>query len=197
MGVLRTLPALVASNTVITPVYSGTVIAASTFAWAAGIATVVLNTSAFPKNGYNGPNVAISNPPSGGQQVTLWGFTSTAGAYANGRPVTVIDNNPALKSFRFYLTGPSVTQAATSDAGSTAACPFQHYRAVRIEIDPSASDTIWVGDLNLSSTQYMAALSAAGQTSIEIASENIPADRIFVLASGDNADDIVHCTLIY
>jgi len=201
----------------------GVVIAASTFSISKNIATIFLGTT-LPTNGFNGPNGFIPTPVavaasatqefnslsgqpfdihggtapgiSGqGQQVTLWGFTTAT--YFNGKRVSVIDNNPALNSFRFYFTHADVS--ATADAGKTAPSPFQHYRAIRLECSQSlGTDLIYVGDLNVSSTQYMAALSLTGQLSIEIASENIPPEGIFIATNGaSTANDAVQVTCIY
>ena len=84
----------------------------------------------------------------------------------------------------------------TSDAGNTAPSPFQHYRAVRLECSQSLStDFVYVGDLNVSSTQYVAALSLTGQLSIEIASENIPPEAIFIDCT--MTGDSVQVSVIY
>jgi hypothetical protein len=174
-----------------------------------------------PTNGYNGPNGYIPAPTatpanptrslnrltgqpfdihggvapgiSGmGQQVTLWGFTTAT--YFNGKRITVIDNNPATNSFRFYFTHADV--AVTADTGKTAPSPLQHYRAIRLEGGQgNGTDVVYVGDLNVSATQYMAALTLAGQMSIEIASENIPPEGLFI--DGTAGTDTVQVTLIY
>ena len=214
MGVPRTIPAVLATSAYIIPVYHGTIIAAVTFSILKGIATIVLGPGNLPTNGYNGPNgyppaanIAThsnfniyggingsSGGPAGGQQVTLWGFTTAT--YFNGVVVSVIDCDPVAGSFRFYFNHADV--ASTADTGNTAACPQRHFRAVRLECDQALSTAlIYVGDLNLSATQYMACLSLAGQLAIEVASENIPADRIFVLANGTASTNLVHVTLIY
>ena len=198
MGIPRTTVAVLAVAGTPTPVYSGTVLAAASFSIKGGVATIVL-TPALPANGYNGPNLAIQGypaAPAGGQQVTLWGFTTAT--YFNGKVVSVIGNNPAAKSFSFYSNHADVN--STNDAGNTAACPFQHFRAVRIECGQLlATDKIFVGDLNVSATRYVACLSLAGQLSVEVASDNIPADRIFVTTDGTSnaANDFVDVSLIY
>jgi hypothetical protein len=219
MGMIRTLglvsavkgtptPAVLAaayytSTNLATP---GVVIAAASFSILNGIATIVL-ASALPKNGYNGPNGypvldSASNaqfdiqgkyPAPNGQQVTLWGFTTAT--YFNGKRITVLDCNPATNSFRFYFKNANV--ASTVDAGNTAPSPFQHYRAIRLECSQSlGTDLIFVGDLNVSSTQYMACLSLAGQLSIELAGENIPPEGLFIDTSGTAGTDQVQVTLI-
>jgi hypothetical protein len=221
MGALRTLglvtavkgyptPAVLAaayytSSNLATP---GVVIAATGFSILNGICTVTLNTSVFPTDGYNGPNGyptqnPVTNlqgvfPPPNGQQVTLWGFTTTVGKFLNGKRVSVIDCNPAAKSFRFYFAHADDASAGLADTGNTAPSPKQHYRAIRLECSQSLStDLIYVGDLNVSSTQYMACLSLAGQLSIEIASENIPPEGLFIDTSGTASTDQVMCTVIY
>lgn len=222
MGIPRMLGAVTVGALPPTPVYSGPVIPAISFSILKGIATIVLGPANLPTNGYNGPNGYIPVPAAspanatqefnsltgqpfdiyggtapgsghsaGGQQVTLWGFTTAT--YFNGRVVTVLDNNPALGSFRFYFNHADV--ASTADAGNTAASPFQHYRVVRLEIPAGNTGIIYVGDLNVSATRYFAALSLTGQFSIEIASENIPADRIWI--TGTVPTDSVQVSLIY
>ena len=186
----------------------GVVLAAASFSILNGIATVVL-TPTLPKNGYNGPNGypaqnATTNaqfdiqgkyPAPNGQQVTLWGFGTAT--YFNGVRITVLDCNPTKNSFRFYFKHADV--ASTADTtGLTAPSPAQHYRAIRLECSQSLStDLIYVGDLNVSSTQYMACLSLAGQLSIEIASENIPPEGLFIDTSGTASTDQVMVTVIY
>ena len=198
----------------------GVVIGAASFYILNGIATIVLG-STLPAIGYNGPNgypnmeptqpnghfdiyggitggTAGNAGPAGGQQVTLWGFTTAT--YFNGCTVTVLDCDPSNGSFRFYFTHANVgsPSSPTSDTGHTAACPFQHYRVVRIECDQAnGTDIVYVGDLNVSTTRYVAALSLAGQLAIEIASDNIPADRIWMVATNSSATDVVHVSLIY
>lgn len=208
MGIPRTIGAVTAVKGTPTPVYTGTVIPAVSFSIKNGIATVVINVTdapggVFPTNGYNGPNGYPNSgagdiqgkwPAANGQQVTLWGFSTAT--YFNGKVVSVLDCNPAAGSFRFYFNHADV--ASTNDTGNTAACPFQHYRAVRLECGQGLStDIIYVGDLNVSSTRYVAALSLSGQLSVEIAGDNIPADRIFIDTSGTGAGDTVQVSLLY
>jgi hypothetical protein len=198
------------------------VIPAASFSIKNGIATIVLNVSGapgavFPHTGYNGPNgypttnkttgsafdiygginaahagAGASGGGAGGQQVTLWGFATAT--YFNGKKIGVLDCNPALNSFRFYFAHADVNSA--SDTGSTAPSPFQHYRAVRLEIGAAngGSDLVYVGDLNVSSTRYVTALGASNP-SVEIASENIPPEAIFIDGTSDS--DTVQVSLIY
>ena len=201
----------------------GVVIPAVTFSITNNIATIVLTAATLPKEGYNGPNGYIpiqtfspatttqsANLHKGkpfdihggvapgisgtGQKVVLWGFTTAT--YFNGKTVTIIDNDPVTGAFRFYFTHANVS--STSDAGNTAPIPKQQYRAVRLECGQSlGSDIIYVGDLNVSSTQYMAALSLSGQAAIMLASENIRAEEIFIDTSGTSSNDVCQITLIY
>jgi hypothetical protein len=217
MGAPRTLGAVAVVAGTPTPVFHGAIIAAQTFSITNGIATIVLGAGNLPTNGYNGPNgyptpnlgnnsqfdihgginatsggAGASGGPAGGQQVVLWGFTTAT--YFNGKKVSVIDCNPVNGSFRFYFNHGNV--GSTADTGNTAASPFQHYRAVRLECSQSnGTDFVYVGDLNVSATRYVAALSLSGQLSIEIASENIPADGIFI--DGTTTGDSVQVSLIY
>lgn len=206
MGAIRTVGAVVAVAGSRTPVYTGAVIAAETFSIKNGIATIVLGPGNLPQNGYNGPNGVptkngttgsafdIHGPNSGmGQQVTLWAFATAT--YFNGCTITVLDCDQVAGSFRFAFAHANV--ASTSDAGNTAAIPVQHYRAVRLEVGAAiGSDFIYVGDLNVSATRYMTALSATNP-SITISSDNIPADRVFIDTDGTSPDDNVQVTLIY
>ena len=203
----------------------GVVIPAVSFTIKKNIASVFLTAATLPTIGYNGPSGYIpvptfsaasttqsanlskgapfnifggTAPGSGnsanGQKVVLWGFTTAT--YFNGKTITVLDNNPATGEFRFYFTHADV--ANTADAGNTAPCPAQHYRAIRLECSQSLStDLIYVGDANVSSTQYMAALSLAGQLSIEIASENIPPESVWIDTSGTSPNDAVQIAVIY
>jgi hypothetical protein len=139
--------------------------------------------------------------PAGGQQVTLWNFTTAT--YFNGKTVTVLDNDPATGTFRFYFTHADV--GSTADAGNTAAIPVERYRKVRIEAGQAntAAGLVYVGDLNVSSTRYIAALTSPiktatlpyFQTWILIEGDNIPADRIFI--DGTNSGDTVQVSLYY
>jgi hypothetical protein len=166
--------------------------------------------SKFPTNGYNGPNGYPSAngttdskfdiqgkwPAANGQQVTLWAFSTAT--YFNGKVVTVLDNNPGINggagSFRFYFNHANV--ASTADAGNTAPSPFQRYRAVRLECGQgNGTDIVYVGDLNVSSTRYVAALTLTGQLSVEIAGDNIPVDRVMI--DGTSSADKVQVSLIY
>lgn len=198
----------------------GVVLASASFSITKGIATVVL-TAALPTDGFNGPNgyiapqtasaasatqqfnaqsISVVNiqgnfPAANGQQVTLWGFTTAT--YFNGMRVTVLDNNPATKSFRFLFAHADV--ASTADTtGFAAPDPKSRYRAIRLECYQSLStDLIYVGDFNVAATRYMACLSLTGQLSIEVAGDNIPPEGIFIDTNGTASTDQVMVTLIY
>ena len=218
MSAIRTLGSVAVVSGTPTPIYTGPVVSAVSFSIKNNIATIVLGSANLPKSGYNGPNgYPAQNAATGskfdnvggvygqsasssynggngasGQQVTLWGFTTAT--YFNGKTVTVLDNNPADGSFRFYFTHADV--GSTNDAGKTAAAPAQTYRAVRLEVGQgNGTDWVYVGDGNVSSSQYMAALSLTGQPSIVIAGDNIPANRIFIDGT-TSATDTVQVTLL-
>jgi hypothetical protein len=195
MAGTRVLAALSLTAGTPTPVYTGTKITASSYSIANGIATIVLG-SALPANGYNPPsyNSPEGGPAAGGQMVTLWGFTSGNGTQFNGRTVSVIANNPALNSFSFNWSSANV--GSTSDAGNTAPIPVQQYRSVRIEVDQSAgSAKIFVGDMNVSSSQYAECLTLTGQIAVTLASGSIPADRIFLDTSSTGT--VARISLMY
>lgn len=211
MGVPRTIGTISSVNGALTPVFTGPVTAAVSFTITNNIATIFLGAGNLPTVGYNGPNGyppsnnskfdiyggingQSSGGPAGGQQVTLWGFTTAT--YFNGKTVTVLDNDPTTGAFRFYFTHANV--ANTGDTGNTAPIPVQRYRAVRIECAQNlGTDLVYVGDLNVSATRYIAALSLAAQLSIEIAGENIPADRIWIKGSNGAGTDSVVASVIY
>lgn len=206
MGVPRTIGAVAVTAGTPTPVFTGPVINAISFSIKNGIATVVLGPTNLPTNGYNGPNgfpeqnattgskfdIQAKWPAANGQQVTLWGFTTAT--YFNGVQISVLDCDPVAGAFRFYFAHADV--GSTADAGKTAAAPVQRYRAVRLECSQTlGTDFIYVGDGKVSSTRYVAALSLAGQLSVEVAGENIPAERIFI--DGTANGDSVQVSLIY
>jgi len=209
MGMPRTIGTVSSVNNALVPVFTGPVTAAVTFSITNNIATIVLGAGNLPTVGYNGPN---GYPPSTnskfdiygagagsagagfGQQVTLWNFGTAT--YFNGCTVTVLDNDPITGAFRFRFTHANV--ASTADTGNTAPIPVQRYRAVRIECAQNlGTDLVYVGDLNLSTTRYVAALSLAGQLSVEITGDNIPVDRIFIKGSNGAGTDSVVVSVIY
>ena len=218
MGTIRCIGSVQAPNTagwrspILLPMLTtlNLINAAASFTITKNIATIFLNGT-LPTNGYNGPNgyptqnaatkadfdiyggVNGGGPPAGGQQVMLWGFTTAT--YFNGCTVTVLDCNPATNSFRFYFNNANV--ANTADAGSTAAIPNQAYRSVRLEcLQTNSTNIVYVGDLNVSSTVYDAALTLTGQGSFVLQYDNIRADRIWVFGSaGSNCGVMV--SLVY
>jgi hypothetical protein len=224
MGVPRTLGATTVVPGAPVPAvlaaagYSGVVLSIATLSiMTGGYATITLSTaseagSKFPTNGFNGPNgyptqngttgsefdIQGKWPAANGQQITMWGFTG-AGTALNGKVVSVVNCNPSANagagSFSFYFG--TTHLVAASDTGLVAPSPWQHYRAIRLECSQSmgSSDFIYVGDLNVSSTRYVAALSLAGQLSVEVAGENIPADRVFI--DGTTSADSCQVSLIY
>jgi hypothetical protein len=221
MGTPRTIGAVSSTNQAITPVLTGVIangpqagassLSAVSFSITNNIATIVVGAGNLPTTGYNGPNgFPIQNATTGskldlypvgslgsggapnGQQVTLWGFTTAT--YFNGKTVTVLDNDGSSQ-FRFYFTHANV--GSTGDAGKTAPIPVESYRAVRLEWSATGADTVYVGDLNVSSSRYIAALSSAGQLSVEISGDNIRADRIFIVGSNAAGTDTVQCSVIY
>lgn len=203
MGLPKTLGAVTINAGSPTPAvlaaagYLPAILTATSFSITGGIATVVFAAN-LPAGFYGGPQgyAAVASPVGtggacGGQQVTLWGFTTAT--YFNGLKVSVI-GQPTPKSFSFYISHANV--ASTADAGKAAASPFQHYRAVRIEAGQgNGTDLVYVGDLNVSSSRYVAALSLAGQLAVEIASENIPPEGIFV--DGTSSSDTAQISVIY
>ena len=212
MGIPRTLGSVVVGALPPTPVYTGPVVPAVSFSILKGIATIVLGAGNLPTTGYNGPNgFPVQNGttgskfdiyggingsrgggPAGGQQVTLWGFTTAT--YFNAKQISVIDCDPSNGSFRFYFNHADV--ASTADAGNTAPSPVERFRVVRLECSPTlGTDIIYVGDLNVSSIRYWAALSLTTQFAVEIASDNIPAERIFITGTGPT--DSVQVSTIY
>lgn len=213
MGMIRTLGAVTVTAGTPTPVLKPilSIVAAVSFSITNNIATINLGAGNLPANGYNGPNGfptqnattgaafdifgGVNRPTGqagGGQQVILWGFGT--GTYFNGKVVTVLDCNPTAGTFRFAFTHANV--ASTNDAGNTAPVPFQHYRTVRIEAGQSnGTDLVYVGDSNVSSSQYTTALSLAGIRAIDISSDNIPAARIFI--DGTSNSDTAQISIIY
>ncbi|HEV2523331.1 MAG TPA: hypothetical protein VGT24_13205 [Candidatus Acidoferrales bacterium] len=210
MSALRTISSVSATAGTPTPVYSGSVVSAISFSITNNIASIVLGAGNLPTNGYNGPNgfpivnaegakqdiyggiAGKGSQPGYGQQVTLWGFTTAT--YFNGKTVTVLDNDPSTGTFRFAFTHMNV--ASTADAGKTAPQPTEKYRAVRVEIDQSAGTAVlFVGDLNVSSSRYNAALTLAGQIAVELSGDNIDASRMFLDTSVTGT--LGHVTLVY
>jgi hypothetical protein len=179
-----------------TPVYTGAVTAAVSFSIKNNVATIVLNAAAFPAVGYNPGGYPMSGAHQGrraaGDQVTLWGFTTAT--YFNGKTVSVVWNDPANLSFSFNFTNADVN--STNDAGKTAIAPAQQYRSVRLEVDSAAAaGIVYVGDLNVASTRYAAALSLSTQIAYVAQSGAIPADRLMLDTSATGTK--VQVSLMY
>jgi hypothetical protein len=180
MAGTRVLTAVALTSGTPTPVVTGAVTAAVSFSITNNVATIVMGslpTAGYnPGSQFNGFSGQAGNV--GGDQVTLWGFTTAT--YFNGCTVTVIANNPALFSFSFNFSHANV--GSTADAGSTAISPREGgYRSVRLEVDQTTggSNKVYVGDLNVSSSRYAECLTLAGQIAVTISSGTIPAERIF------------------
>ena len=186
MATPQTIAAVAATAGTPTPIFTGPVTAAVSFSIANGLATIVLDADALPEIGYNLH-----------QQVTLWGFTTAT--YFNGTTITITANNPPKVSFSFPTTHDDV--ASTDDAGNTAPKPFQSFHGVRIGADlGNTTKIIYVGDGNVSDSQYTAALTLAGQTDIwfggpENTGQNIDAHRIFI--DTDETGSKAQVTLLY
>lgn len=213
MGAIRTLGAVTAVKGTPTPAVlaaayytssnlavPGVVIGTASFSIVKNIATITFTSgytgANFPANGYNGPNNAIQGvfPPPGGQQVVLWGFGTAT--YFNGKRVSVISNNPVTGSFSFYFVHANASGSDTT--GLTAPIPAERYRAIRLECGQALStDLIYVGDGNVSSTQYMACLSLVGQLAIELAGDNIPPEGIWIDTSGTSEGDVCQVSVVY
>jgi hypothetical protein len=195
MAGTRVLTAVALTSGTPTPLVTGAVTAAVSFSITNNVATIVM--ASLPTLGYNpgSPYNGFSGQAGnvGGDQVTLWGFTTAT--YFNGTAVTVISNNPAANSFSFNFTHANV--GSTADAGNTAIAPRQGgYRSVRLEVDSAASTAnIYVGDLNVSSTRYISNLKLAGQIAITIASGTIPAERL--MATTDTTGAKLQVSLMY
>ena len=210
MSTFRDLGLVNASTATPTPIFTGAVVAAVSFSITKNVAKIVLGAGNLPTSGYCGPNgYPVQNATTGasldiqgvypapnGNQVTLWGFTTAT--YFNGKTVTVLDCNPTDGSFRFYFTHADV--ASTADTGSTAPIPVESFRSVRLECGANnASNIVYVGDLNVSATNYAAALGTAvysGSTVYEITGQNIRADRIFIFGSATGATCAVQVSLL-
>ena len=173
-----------------------TVYTISSVAYANGILTVTLSVplpagNFMPNNQVIAGGVAPGPNEAGAQQVILWGLSTYLDL--NGQMVTV-RSNPSPTSFSIYYSNPNAYSG--SDTGKCAPAPFQHYRAIRIEAGQgNGADFVYVGDNHVSSTQYVAALSLAGQLAIEISSDNIPAERICI--NGTSNSDTCQVSYIY
>ena len=172
MSVVRTLPTItVATAGVKVPVYSGP------------SAALLTNTSFYILSNiavFNVANTFTPNPSdSTPQQVNFFGFTT--GTYFNGVVAQVIYATPLLFAIAFNHANVGSAAAPTADAGSIFPTPRDQFQAVRIEVDKgAAAGKIFVGDLNVSATQYAAALSLTTQIAYVQSGNKVDAHRIFV-----------------
>ena len=206
MGLVLTQGAVTAQSSYIVPVvmaaagYKGTNYSVTAYSLVKGIMTLTISGTWPTGNGFEPGNNAIQGSPTrqGGQKVVLWGFANAN--YLNGVTVTVIANNPTLKQFSFYFNhaDDSNTESTAKRRHRLLNPGLNGVRAVRIECGQGLStDLLYVGDFKLTTTQYMACLSLAGQLVVEVVGENIPADQIFILSSASNSGDTAQITLIY
>ena len=172
MSVVRTLPSVtVATAGSRVPVYSGPG------------AALLTNTSYYILNGIAVFQVANTFTPNGVdntvQQVNFFGFTT--GTYFNGVVANVIAATPSSFSIAFNHANVGSAAAPQADAGSIFPTPRDQFQAVRVEIDKGAgSATIFVGDLNVSSSQYAAHLSLTGQIAYVQSGNKVDAHRIYI-----------------
>lgn len=209
MGAFHTLGAVTVTSGTPTPILLPILktISAVSFSITNNIATISLGSGNLPQNGYNGPNgfptqnaatgskFDIFGPNTGmGQQVILWGFT--VATYFNGKVVTVLSND-GNGTFSFAFTHANV--ASTGDSGKTAQIPVENYRRVRLETGSAngATDKVYVGDGNVSSTQYLTALTGPdiGYDYPPNDITNIPLHRVFI--DGTSGADTVQVTIVY
>jgi hypothetical protein len=161
MSMMRTVganPGAVATAGSKVPCWNPGVLTATSFVISKGLATIVM-----------------ANTFTAGQIVSLYGFTTAT--YFNGLTLQV--QNPTPTQFSFPTTHADV--GSTGDAGKVVPSPGERYRAIRIEVDQSAAaGKLFVGDLNVSSTQYAACLSLTGQIAFVNSGEAIDPTRIFI-----------------
>lgn len=178
MSVVRTLPTVtVATAGVRVPVYSGpasALLTATSFYILNGVAYINVANTFTPS--YTAAGVLVDSTPS---QINMFGFTTAT--YFNGVVAQLLGANPSQLWFAFNHANVGSAAAPTSDAGSIFPTPRDQFQAVRIEVDKTAaSGKIFVGDLNVSSTQYAAALSLTTQIAYVQSGNKVDAHRIFV-----------------
>ena|ERR1700751_2001855 len=140
----------------------------STVAVTNGIATVTFTTA-------HGITAA-------GAKVTFWNIGTNTWL---SKVTASVSNVNSTTQIEFPTTHANVASGA--DTGSAIVSPPNRYRVVRIEIDQSAgTNKLYVGDFNVSSTQYAATLTLAGQIAFELAGEGIDPTLIFVDASASS-----------
>jgi hypothetical protein len=120
-----------------------------------------------------------------GQQIGFFGVGTNT--FLNGALVTI---TRIVSATSFEALHSHANVGIGGDTGTAFAQPAERFRMVRLEIDQSAAGAkIFVGDPNVSSTQYTACLSLSGQLMFEFSGEAIDASRIYVdtSASGTKA----------
>lgn len=120
-----------------------------------------------------------------GQQIGFFGVGTNT--FLNGAIVTV---TRVVSATSFEAIYGHANVALAGDTGTAFAQLSQRYRVVRFEIDQSAAGAkIFIGDFNVSSTQYVACISLSGQLAYEFSGEAIDPSRIFLdtSASGTKA----------
>jgi hypothetical protein len=127
----------------------------------------------------NGQATITTSAPHGlsaGSKVVLYGVVTNT--WLNGLRVQVLVVS-STTAFTFVTTHANVASGA--DSGSVLPSPIQRYRIVRVEIDQGAStNKIFVGDSSVSSSQYAACLTLAGQLSWQIVGEGIDPSDIWI-----------------
>lgn len=124
------------------------------------------------------------------KQIVLWGLSVYTDL--NGKKVQAVIG-PNGNTFAVPYNG----SHSGTDTGECGLAPFQHYRAIRLECgQTNGADFVYVGNNNVSSSQYVAALSLSGQLNIEIACDNIPAECICIDGT-TTTTDTVQVSLIY
>jgi hypothetical protein len=119
--------------------------------------------------------VTCSNSFVPGQQVGFWGVATAT--FLNNVRVVV----QSVTSTQFTAVFVRANYNSASDSGTAFTSPIERFRIVRIEVDQSAgAGKIFVGDLNVSSTQYVACLTLTGQIAFEFTGEDIDPSTMFV-----------------
>lgn len=172
MSVVRTLPAVTVANAgTRVPVYSGpsSALLTNTSYYILGNIAVFNVANSFT------PNPTDSTP----QQVNFFGFTT--GIYFNGVVANILWATPTQFAIAFNHANVGSAAAPQADAGSIFPTPRDQFQAVRIEVDKGAgAGVIYVGDLNVTSSQYAAKLSLTGQIAYVQSGNKVDAHRIFI-----------------
>jgi len=110
-------------------------------------------------------------------QVTFFGVGTNT--FLNGQTVSVTAI-PDAKTIEFSTTNADVAYVAETGSAIVNALD-QRYRVLRLELDEDASTgAIYVGDNQVSSEQYSAKLTLAGQAAFELVGEGIDPSRVWV-----------------